>query len=324
MERRRAPTLDVKSVPGIKSGPPASQPRIHDGLPNDGTTNVCIEGIEGEMSHVQTTDASSSDTPATAAEAEIWADVYKQAFRQTLGETSKGPATIIKHLTDRVLGAVGEAYRPYLVASNILLAEGMVKEAADRESPAHELTLDAYMEARRDSIGLRPFLDLGRWIRNLDIPPEVLTHPDIAKLEEQTIDLVSIANTGPGSNLPTTQDLYSYKKEFFESGAHHNYVTVALKDPIAGLAEGDRQAAIDYTCKRFSEILADFQRRQEVLPSFGEGIDAKVTQYVDVMMELVVGNIQWSLACRRYGHCDAAGTAEAPTWGDVVFKMDSN
>ncbi|KAG6833851.1 hypothetical protein H0H87_011785 [Tephrocybe sp. NHM501043] len=221
----------------------------------------------------------------------------------------------IDSLTDRVLNAIGDAYKPYLVASNILLAEGMVKEAIDRETPAHELTLDAYMDTRRDSIGLRPFLDLGRWIQGLDIPHEVLIHPDIAKMEEQTIDLVSLANSDE-------QDLYSYKKEFFESGAHHNYVTVALRDPRAGVATGDRQGAIDYTCRQFSETLIKLRRQQEALPSFGESVDGKVAQYVGVMMDLVVGNIQWSLACRRYGHFNPAGVPQALPWGDVVFEMD--
>ncbi|KAF5387996.1 hypothetical protein D9615_000097 [Tricholomella constricta] len=246
-----------------------------------------------------------TDTPATAAEAQRWADIFVQAFKQTLGE-AKGPASVMKHLASRVMGAVDETYRPYLIASNVLLAEGVVKEALDRENPTHDLTLEAYMGARRDSIGLRPFLDFGRWIWDLDIPQDVLAHPAIAKLEEETIDMVSLTN-----------DLYSYRKECFESGAHHNYVTVAMQDPIAAIPAADRQAAIDYTCKQFSETLADFHRRTAELPSFGADADKKIAQYVSVMMDLVVGNIQWSLACRRYGHSDASGV-----WGDVVFEMD--
>ncbi|KAG6843569.1 hypothetical protein H0H93_000617, partial [Arthromyces matolae] len=133
----------------------------------------------------------------------------------------------------------------------------------------------------------------------------------IVKLEEQTIDLVALAN-----------DLYSYKKEFYESGAHHNYITYALGDSSTGLQKDDRQGAIDYTCRTFSEILADFQRRVEALPSFGNGEDGKIALYVGVMLDLVVGNIQWSLVCARYRHFEKAGTAEAPNWGDVVFDMD--
>ncbi|KAG6831873.1 hypothetical protein H0H92_006990 [Tricholoma furcatifolium] len=238
-----------------------------------------------------------TDTPATTAEAQKWADVYSQAFKQVLGE-SKGPASIIKQLR-------------IAVESNILLAKGVVKEAADRENPATELTLEAYMEARRDSIGLRPFLDIGRWSQDIDISRDVLMHPEIAKLEEQTIDLVSLAN-----------DLYSYKKEFFESGAHHNYVTGALSDPISGVSENDRQGAIDYTCRIFSEILADFLQRTRALSSFGEDVDGKVTEYIGVMLDLIVGNIQWSLACRRYGHSDVKMKESATVWGDVVFEMD--
>lgn len=251
-----------------------------------------------------------TDTPATAAEAQKWADIYTQAYKQTLGETH-GPSSMIKHLASRILSSVEEPYQSYIVASNISLAEGTVKEASDRESPSHGLSLDAYMDARRGSVGIRPFFGFGRWIWKLAIPQDVLAHPVITKMEEQAIDMGALAN-----------DLYSYKKEFLESGAHHNYVTVAMRDPITGIPANDRQAAIDYTCKRFAEILADFHRQKGELPSFGEDIDTMIKRYIFVMMDLVVGNIQWSLACRRYGHSDpSAGVGEA-TWGEVVFEMD--
>ncbi|KAF8076058.1 isoprenoid synthase domain-containing protein [Lyophyllum atratum] len=252
-----------------------------------------------------------TDTPATAAEAQKWADIYVQAFKQTLSSETTGPASAIKHLASRVLNAFDEAYRPNLIASNVLLAEGVVKEALDRENPNHDLSLQAYMETRRDSIGLRPFLDFGRWIWKLDIPQDILSHPGVAKLEEQTIDMVSLAN-----------DLYSYRKEFFESGAHHNYVTVVMQDPIANIPASDRQAAIDYTCKRFTEILTDFHRCKKELPSFGENVDKMIGRYISVMMDLVVGNIQWSLACRRYGHFDTSKEVNEATWGEVTFDMD--
>jgi len=209
------------------------------------------------------------------------------------------------------VGAIDEPYQSYIIASNISLAEDTVKEASDRESPSHGLSLEAYMDARRDSVGIRPFLGFGHWIWKLDIPQDILAHPSIAKMEEQAIDMGALAN-----------DLYSYKKEFFESGAHHNYVTVALRDLIANIPTGDRQAAIDYTCKRFAEILADFHRQKEELPSFGEDNDKMVGQYVSTMMDLVVGNIQWSLACRRYGHSDPSAEVNEATWGEVVFDMD--
>lgn len=99
-------------------------------------------------------------------------------------------------LVSRILTAVDQEYLPYLIASSDLLAKGVVKEASDREYPSPILTLAAYMDARRESIGARPFLDLGRWNKNISIPSDVITHPTISKLEEQAIDMASLANVG--------------------------------------------------------------------------------------------------------------------------------
>ncbi|KAG6886950.1 hypothetical protein C0992_001482 [Termitomyces sp. T32_za158] len=265
-----------------------------------------------------------SDAPASTREAQKWADTFKEAFKQTL-ERSKDPASeilkqlrnqneyyrVLQQLTKILLNTLNEPYQSYLVKSNILLAEGMVKEAADRENPDTKHTLEAYMEIRRTTIGIRPIFDIGRWIYGLAIDHETLTHPDIVKLEEKMTDLVFLAN-----------DIYSYKKEYLACGAHHNFVTFALRDPITGLDGKDRQGAIDYTVKKFREVLEDMEHGRKALPKFGESEDVKVALYVDMMLDVVVGNVQWSLAAPRYGHFKLSGTAEVPDWGDVIFDMD--
>lgn len=240
-----------------------------------------------------------TDAPASTAEAKQWADVFLQAIRQTLGET-KGPASVMKHLASRIFAAVKPIYHPYFIASNVQLAEGVVMEATGRENPDRVTTLEQYMTERRYSIGFRAFLDLGRWMWAVDLPDHVLSHPLVAKLEQDVTDMVSLTN-----------DLYSYRKEFYESAAHHNYVTVAMHDPISLVPAGDVQAAIDYTVKQFINLLAHFNRTKDALPSFGDAIDHKISLYIALMMDGIVGNTQWSLACRRYGHSpDAEGTVE--------------
>ncbi|KAG6863721.1 hypothetical protein C0993_010538, partial [Termitomyces sp. T159_Od127] len=95
-----------------------------------------------------------------------------------------------------MLNAIEDPYWSSLVRNNILLAEGMAKEAADRENPDPEMTLEKYMRIRRDTIGARQLFDLGRWIYEIDVPCEVLTHPNIVKIEDLFVDLVSLANVG--------------------------------------------------------------------------------------------------------------------------------
>ncbi|KAG6887043.1 hypothetical protein C0992_001080, partial [Termitomyces sp. T32_za158] len=135
-----------------------------------------------------------TDEPATSIQAQKWADIFKQALEQTLGETGEPAAEIIKDITRRVLSAVKDPYRHFLVRDNIRLAESMVKEAVDRESSVCGLDLETYMKARRDTIGIRPLFDIGRWIYGLDIADEILFHPDIVKMEERFVDLVALAN----------------------------------------------------------------------------------------------------------------------------------
>ncbi|KAG6860516.1 hypothetical protein C0995_010296 [Termitomyces sp. Mi166 len=286
----------------IESGAFARLPRIFKRSFPVGSVNLGVKLNNGEHT--------SSDAPATTTQAQKWADIYKQAFRQTLGET-EGPGVIIKYFTDQMLNAIKDPYWSYLVNDNILLAEGMVKEAADRENPDTELSLETYMQIRRNTIGARQLFDIGRWIHGIDIAREVMMHPDIVEMEDRFVDLVSLAN-----------DLYSYRKEFFARDANHNYITIAFRDPITGLQENDLQGAIDYTYRKFCQVLTDLEYQKQALPSFGESEDAKVAMYVNLMMDVVVGTIQWSLECGRYGHIGVAGTEKVQSWGDVVFEMD--
>ncbi|KAG6881342.1 hypothetical protein C0993_001876 [Termitomyces sp. T159_Od127] len=187
----------------------------------------------------------------------------------------------------------------------------MAKEAADRENPDPEMTLEKYMRIRRDTIGARQLFDLGRWIYEIDVPCEVLTHPNIVKIEDLFVDLVSLAN-----------DLYSYKKEWFECDTNHNYITIAFRDPVTGLRKNDVQGAIDYTYCTFCQSLTYLENQKKVLPLYGESEDVQVAKYIEMVMDVVVGTIQWSLKCERYGHLDVAGAAKAPNWGEVTFNMD--
>ena len=118
-----------------------------------------------------------------------------------LGMISLHTWLLFSSLVSRVLQAVDPRFHEALIASNVRLAKGVVEEAYDREYHTGDITLKSYMEARRRSIGLQPFLDLGRWTWNLDLRTEVLSHPIIAKLEELTVDMVSLSNVMISSTI---------------------------------------------------------------------------------------------------------------------------
>lgn len=97
------------------------------------------------------------------------------------------------------------------------------------------------------------------------------------------------------------QDLYSYRKEYLEDGAKHNCVTMVMNDPSIAINAGDLQSAIDYTTSQFSVALGRFAECKKQLPLWSDSdIHKKVERYTETMMDLVVGNIQWSIACKLY------------------------
>ncbi|KAF9000780.1 terpenoid synthase [Hymenopellis radicata] len=232
-----------------------------------------------------------TDSPTLSTDSKRWADLYMKTLTANdtddLGDVP-GPVIVMKHLISVIMPQIDSKYKAAFIASNQLLADGVVQEALDRES-ADPITLEAYVQTRRSSVGLWPFLDLARWTFDIDLPEAILKHPILREMEEATVDLVALSN-----------DIYSYRKEYLEDGALNNYVTVAMKDPNVPVADGDHQAAIDYTTKQFSAVLTRFVACKEQLPSFFPQELTKIDRYVESMLDLIVGNIQWSISCKRY------------------------
>lgn len=75
-----------------------------------------------------------------------------------------------------------------------------------------------------------------------------------------------------------------------------------MHDPSTSLQAGNIQAAIDYTVAQFSATLARYKENYALLPSFADdaGLRAQVERYSELMMDSVAGNIEWSIACKRY------------------------
>ena len=88
---------------------------------------------------------------------------------------------------------ISATYKQAFLASNQALADGILQEALDRESPQPK-TLAEYIQTRRQSVGVQPFLVLARWTFDIDLPSDVLAHPIITEMENLTIDLGALAN----------------------------------------------------------------------------------------------------------------------------------
>ncbi|KAJ6516266.1 isoprenoid synthase domain-containing protein [Mycena sanguinolenta] len=251
---------------------------------------VCLESMMMFLILEQLT-----DTPATSAVSKKWANEFVEALQQAEAPQTKkeGPAAILQLLGTQVITAIDPPYRAGYIASNVLLAEGVVQEALDREQhdENNPISLETYLATRRKSIGALPFHDLALWTWHLELPDAgVLNNPHIQLMVQASVDLVLLAN-----------DIYSYRKEYLEDGAKHNYVTVAMHDLKTSFKAGDIQAAIDYTAKEFVDTLARLKESKALLP-FGDNADLspKIERYTELMMDSVAGNIEWSVACKRY------------------------
>jgi hypothetical protein len=75
-----------------------------------------------------------------------------------------------------------------------------------------------------------------------------------------------------------------------------------MHDSVTSFQLGDIQAAIDYTVDQFKIALARFEDNKKLLPSFKDDaeLQTQVDRYAELMMDAVAGNIEWSIACKRY------------------------
>lgn len=96
----------------------------------------------------------------------------------------------------------------------------------------------------------------------------------------------------------------------------NNVITVIIQDLSTGICEGDLQGSFDYSNKLFQEALARFGTHKEALMESIvsaqeiDGIDTLNT-FSQAMIDCVVGNIKWSMVCRRYAvfECEQARKA---------------
>lgn len=94
--------------------------------------------------------------------------------------------------------------------------------------------------------------------------------------------------------LQTTHvnDIYSLRREIRDKSYRYNYVYVKIKN-------GNRtaQAAID-------EIIVELNESERLARMYGEILkqrnDPNLSQYVDAMYDVMVGNNYWSSICKRY------------------------
>ncbi|KAF4590729.1 terpene cyclase [Pleurotus pulmonarius] len=264
---------------------------------------VCLEYMVLSLGMEDLTDTASS------VESERWAQFFMDLLRNP-GNADERLLKVHPMITNvdfisfsvRVMKDLGDPYTLPFIQSNDELVRGMVQESLDREAEATDAdqsSVEAYIRARRTTIGIQPVLVLGRWARGLDLPDEVLCSAQVTGMVDATIDMVFLAN-----------DIYSYKKERIACAVQHNIVTVAMNDQSTRVGNSNVQGAVDYAYElihaahdRFQRLLAELSST----PMWDTYQDA-LKKYAENMHDWAVGNVVWSLASPRYSVFDNPST----------------
>ncbi|KAI0487794.1 Presilphiperfolan-8-beta-ol synthase [Xylaria cf. heliscus] len=145
-----------------------------------------------------------------------------------------------------------------------------------------KLTVDEYIDFRRQSIGAMPSCSLVEYACGINISQSVLDHSSIVECEKISADLVYLVN-----------DVLSLRKDV-EYGVEHNLILLLKKQ---GLSE---QEAIDKIEDMLDECYRRWYRALAEMPIWGEDIDREVLKYVDGCRNIALGNLYWSYKSGRY------------------------
>ncbi|KAG6825478.1 hypothetical protein H0H92_003608 [Tricholoma furcatifolium] len=169
----------------------------------------------------------------------------------------------------------------HMVESLTAYLESVVQQAADRDDNTF-LTIDAYLENRRQNIGARPsFVPMEL---DLNFPDHVFYHPVIVELSIYITDLIILGN-----------DIASYNKEQAVGDDRHNILTVAMRQ-----FDIDFQGAMDWVVNYGKEVEMKFLDGLKRVPSWGPEIDQQMKQYLYGLANWPRANDSWNFESGRY------------------------
>jgi hypothetical protein len=160
--------------------------------------------------------------------------------------------------------------------------DGCVWEAANRREGAVP-SVDAFISMRRFACGMYIYIEFIELAMRAELPLIARAHHDLVRLAEITNHVAAWHN-----------DLFSLSKELAHADVHNLVVVVARQE---SLSIGDARARVVARC---NEEVEEFQALARRLPSFGAHADASVAELLRGLGALMRGNLDWSLATRRY------------------------
>ncbi|KAF4597376.1 terpene cyclase [Pleurotus pulmonarius] len=255
----------------------------------------------------------------SSSQSQRWADIYMDMYRRTssvssnsvLEETGHPLFPVMTSLANNVMSSLEPIFHESFIAENLASVQAIVQEAIDREvdTPSRQpRTLKAYYTNRLATVGLMPFLILAQWTGGIRLPVFLQDSLSVQEMSQAAIEMVFLSN-----------DIYSFKKEKMAGATQNNVITAIIQDPLTSICEGDLQGSFDYSKRLFQEALARFLTHKELLlenVSDHKGCSIEVNKLSQAMMDCVVGNIKWSMVCRRYA---VFGCEQARNANEVVI-----
>jgi hypothetical protein len=197
---------------------------------------------------------------------------YGRAFANSFG-------TLKANMTEGVYERYIEDWQDWFLC---VLAENAFRNSKTLPS------LDRYLEIRRISVGLRPYVVCAEYVLQIDLTDEINADPDLADLKPVAVEHAMLVN-----------DLFSYRWECFK-GDYFNIVSMLVRTPDSNL-----QRAIDTTSQMIRDAdqkliqLCDSLRQRYAVHPRAPQIQA----YIDGCCLLCAGNLRWSMETSRYnGH----------------------
>ncbi len=140
-----------------------------------------------------------------------------------------------------------------------------------------------FMKIRTFASAIYCFLDLILIMNRIALPPEVIQHPIVKRLELATNNIVAWSN-----------DIFSCEKET-KAGINLNLVTVLRQEYQISLQEAFDRAAELHNAE--VQLFIDLSAQ---LPSFGTEIDANLERYLLGLRSWIRGTLDWSVKTGRY------------------------
>jgi 5-epi-alpha-selinene synthase len=145
----------------------------------------------------------------------------------------------------------------------------------------------SYMKIRKLTFGLYPFLEVLKMGEQISIPPEVIEHPIVKRLELATSNITSWFN-----------DIFSLKNDIWQ-GVTHNIVLALQHEHQLTL-----QKAIDRAAELHDAEMRIFIDLSAQLPEFGAAVDANLKRYISSLHFIIRGSMDWIQGSGRYGAID--------------------